>query len=239
MTVLFVTGTSTGVGKTVVTAALAARLAGLGRRVAVVKPVQTGLHPGEPGDLADITRLSGVSETFEYVRLIDPLAPDTAARLRGVAIPTVAELADQAAATSSAYDVTIVEGAGGIFVRLDTNGGTLVDLADGLRSQGQHVLFVVVTLASLGTLNHTELTVGALRHRGFEPAGLLLGSFSHRSDLAEQQSIAELPRVTRVPIVGAIPPGVGQWAADRFQAETNHWLPDLRWIIDRPSPGVS
>ena len=78
MTVVVVTGTGTGVGKTVVTAALAA----IGGRVAAVKPAQTGVLPGEPGDLDVVVRLGGAVTTYEAARLAEPLAPDTAARLR-------------------------------------------------------------------------------------------------------------------------------------------------------------
>jgi dethiobiotin synthetase len=230
VTLVVVTGTNTGIGKTVVSAALAARLVQAGHRVAVVKPVQTGLRPEQPGDLADVSRLSGVTDTYEFVRLLDPLAPDTAARLRGIDIPPVAVLGARLAPLARSYDVTVVEGAGGVFVRLDTDGGTLIDLAGALREHGEDVRFLVVTLASLGTLNHTELTVGALRHRGFEPAGLVLGSFAHTTDLAERQNLTELPRVTGVPIVGALPIGVGDWQPDRFQAAVATWLPQLGWL---------
>ena len=123
--VVIVTGTSTDVGKTIVTAALVATLHERGLRVAVVKPVQTGLAPGEPGDLADIVRLAGPVETHEPARLPDPLAPDTAARVAGASIPTVAEHAAYVAGLAGRgdLDVVLVEGAGGLLVRLDTDGG--------------------------------------------------------------------------------------------------------------------
>jgi len=74
MSVLVVTGTDTGVGKTVVTAALTTLAAARGSSVAVVKPAQTGLAPGEPGDLGEITRLAGAGTPFEYTRYPDPAA---------------------------------------------------------------------------------------------------------------------------------------------------------------------
>ena len=164
MRVVLVTGTSTGVGKTVATAALAATHPGLGRRV---KPVQTGAADGD-SDAREIARLTGV-EVVEWTTLDEPLAPDTAARRQGVEIPTVASYAERIAALP--HDTVIVEGAGGLLVRLDTDGGTLLDLAAALASYGAEVEVVVVVAAGLGTLNHTELTVGALRARGIEPAG--------------------------------------------------------------------
>jgi dethiobiotin synthetase len=84
---LVITGTDTGVGKTVVTAALAALAAGQGQRVAVVKPVQTGAAPGEPGDLDEVRRLSGIEDVHEYARFPEPLAPGGAARRVAVTRP--------------------------------------------------------------------------------------------------------------------------------------------------------
>ena len=166
MTVLVVTGTGTGVGKTVVTAALALRAAESGT-VVVVKPVQTGVGPGstEPADADVVHALTGCA-VQEFTALDDPLAPDTAARLRGVRIPPVGEYADRIRVLAEFHDTVLVEGAGGLLVRLDTDGGTLLDLAAGLGAE-----VVVVVAAGLGTLNHTELTVGALRARGIEPSG--------------------------------------------------------------------
>jgi dethiobiotin synthetase len=82
--VLVVSGTGTGVGKTVVTAALAALAAADGTRVAVVKPAQTGVGPDEPGDLDDVRRLAAVTDLHEYARLRDALSPAAAARRAGV-----------------------------------------------------------------------------------------------------------------------------------------------------------
>ena len=133
----------------------------------MVKPVQTGIGPeyDEPADADVVHRLTGCA-VQEFTALDDPLAPDTAARLRGVRIPPVAEYADRIRVLAEFHDTVIVEGAGGLLVRLDTEGGTLLDLA---ADAGAEV--VVVRAAGLGTLNHTELTVGALRARGIEPVG--------------------------------------------------------------------
>ena len=84
MTVFFVTGTDSGIGKTVVTAALAVTFRSRGHSVAVVKPAQTGLATGEPGDVDEIRRLAGAVDVFEGIRLPDPLAPDRAATVAGV-----------------------------------------------------------------------------------------------------------------------------------------------------------
>ena len=91
MSVLVVTGTGTGVGKTVVTAAVAALARDRGSRVAVVKPGQTGVGPDEAGDLDDVRRLSLVDDLHEHARFPDPLAPAAAARVSGRPAIAVAE----------------------------------------------------------------------------------------------------------------------------------------------------
>ena len=213
--ILVVTGTGTGVGKTVATAALAARASGT---VIVVKPVQTGVLPGEVGDIDDVRRLAGC-EVSEFVRLPDPLAPDTAARLAGVALPTVAEHASRIRALAEDFDTVIVEGAGGVLVRLDSADGTLLDLAVALSAS-----VVVVVAAGLGTLNHTELTVHALRARGIEPEGLVIGSWPTDPALAEETNLVDLPRVTGVRLLASIPAGVGTLDAAAFAEVVPGWF---------------
>lgn len=220
--VLVVTGTSTGVGKTVATAALALREAEAGRSVIVVKPVQTGIAGTEPGDADEVHRLSGCA-VQEFTALDDPLAPDTAARLRGVRIPPVAEYADRIRVLAEFHDTVLVEGAGGLLVRLDTEGGTLLDLAETLAASVP-VEVIVVAAAGLGTLNHAELTVGALRARGLEPAGLVIGAWPDDPDLAERCNADDLPLVTGVPVLATIPAGAGAHARDAFRASAPTWF---------------
>lgn len=216
--VVVVTGTSTDVGKTIVTAALAAATSG---RVLVVKPVQTGVMTGDPGDADVVARLSGV-DVSTFTVLDEPLAPDTAARRAGVAVPTVAEHAARVREVAASYDVVVVEGAGGLLVRLDTDGGTLLDLAADLGTT-HAVEVVVVCSAGLGTLNHAELTVGALRARGLEPAGLVIGSWPPDPGLAEQCNRDDLPRVTGTPLLGVLPAGAGGRDPDAFRAAAPGW----------------
>jgi dethiobiotin synthetase len=219
VSILVVTGTSTGVGKTVVAAALAVQAAATGS-VVVVKPVQTGIGPGadELGDADVVHALTGCA-VQEFTCLEDPLAPDTAARRRGVRIPPVSEYADRIRVLAAFHDTVIVEGAGGLLVRLDTEGGTLLDLAAELGGE-----VVVVAAAGLGTLNHAELTVGALRARGIEPSGLVVGSWPAEPGLAETCNLEDLPRVTGVPVLGCIPEGAGALDRDVFRAEAPGWF---------------
>lgn len=225
MRVVVVTGTDTGVGKTVVTAALACGYVGAGSSVSVVKPVQTGALPGEAADLAEITRLSGVSDTLELVRLPDPLAPDTAARRAAVRLPPVAEHA--AVIAGQTADVVLVEGAGGLLVRLDSAGGTIAGLALRLVSLTVPVDVVVVVRAGLGTLNHAALTVEALRTRGLPPAGLVIGSWPSDPGLAERCNLDDLPLVTGVPLLGRVAQRAAALDTRAFASAVPSWLPVL------------
>ena len=214
MKVLVVTGTSTGVGKTVATAALAATATG---SVLVVKPVQTGALDGD-SDAREVARLTGV-EAVEWTTLDEPLAPDTAARRQGVDVPAVASYAARIAVLTQ--DTVIVEGAGGLLVRLDAGGGTLLDLASLLAGVAE-VEVVVVVAAGLGTLNHTELTVDALRARGLTVRGLVIGAWPAEPDLAERCNLDDLQRIA--PLLAVIPEGAGALDRDAFVAAAPGWF---------------
>jgi dethiobiotin synthetase len=226
VTVLFVTGTDTEVGKTVVTAALAAVQLSLGRTVAVVKPAQTGIGPDEDGDLAEVRRLAGEVATYEGVRLPDPLAPDTAARVAGLELPGLATQRGLIDRVASAHDATLVEGAGGVLVNLGEN-WNLIDLADSARYAGHQVVFVVVARAGLGTLNHAQLTVQAIQARGLEVAGVVVGAWPAEPGLAEEQNVMDLPRVTGVPLLGKVPAGAAALPVRAFRRGALDWVPDI------------
>ena len=223
--VVVVTGTGTDVGKTVATAALAAAATAAGMRVAAVKPVQTGVARHEPGDLEVVRALGGVDTVLEAARLPEPLAPDTAARRAGVALPALAATAARVVELAAGHDVVLVEGAGGLLVRLDDHGATIADLARSVRDVGVEVEVVVVVAAGLGTLNHTALTVEALRARGLDPAGLLIGSWPDAPDLADRCNLDDLPR-TGVPVLGLLPARAGTLAPEVFRSTAPRWL---RW----------
>ncbi|AKT52514.1 hypothetical protein ADJ73_01865 [Arsenicicoccus sp. oral taxon 190] len=226
---IVVTGTGTEVGKTIATAALAVGLQEQRLRVAVVKPCQTGLQPGEDGDLAVVDRLAGGVETVELVRLPDPLSPDAAARHTGRELPPVPVLASQIAqvARRDDVDIVLVEGAGGLLVRLDLAGGTLADLALCLQELGLTVGVIVVATAGLGTLNHSALTAEALQLRGLECLGFVIGSWPESPGLAERLNVDDLPAVTGAPLLGKVPEGAGSWDPQTFQDRAGAWLPIL------------
>lgn len=229
--VLVVTGTGTGVGKTVATAAIAATARRAGLRVAIVKPAQTGLAPGEPGDVHEAGRLAGLDgpDLHEPARLPDPLAPRTAARVGGGWLPPLDGAVDLVVGLAGRRDLILVEGAGGVLVELDPAGATIADLASRLAEQlagrlDPPVATVVVAEPGLGTLNHTGLTVRELARRGVAVLGTLLGSWPDEPGLAERCNVEDLPRLTGVPLLGRIPAGAGRLDPDTFAARAPEWL---------------
>jgi dethiobiotin synthetase len=217
--ILVVTGTGTGIGKTVVTAAIAAVALRAGRTVAVLKPAQTGVTDAEVGDAAEAARLAGGPTMCELGRYPDPLAPATAARLAGLPPVRPAEAAKAAAELARRHDLVLIEGAGGLLVPFDEVDATLADMAGLLAAP-----VLVVATIGLGTLSATALTVEALRARGLACPGVVVGSRPAALDLAARCNLTDLPRVAGVPLLGAVPEGVGALPPVAFQARADGWL---------------
>jgi dethiobiotin synthetase len=184
---IVVTGTDTGVGKTIVSASLARPGA------AYVKPAQTG----DDDDAATVRELSG-ADVFTLARYPEPLAPARAAARAGMATVTVREAAEFV--EQLPHELVIVEGAGGLLVELDSDGGTIADLAQLLDAP-----LIVVARAGLGTLNHTALTVEAIAHRGLRCLGIVIGSWPAEPDLAALCNLDDLEKIA--PVLGRIPEG--------------------------------
>lgn len=167
---VFVTGTGTEVGKTVVAATIARTLAAEGKRVGVFKPAVTGLDEGVETDHALLRRASGSNQSDEEIapyRYGPPASPHLAAALAGEEIDP-ARLRGAAAAAAGDVDAIVCEGVGGLLVPLSP--GYLVrDLAADLGYP-----LVVVAGPGLGTINHTLLTVEAARAAGLEVAAVVL-----------------------------------------------------------------
>ncbi|WP_128976171.1 dethiobiotin synthase [Streptomyces roseicoloratus] len=220
MSIIVITGTGTEIGKTVATSALAALTSAAGRTVAVLKPAQTGVATGEAGDADEVVRLAGPAVTgAELARYPEPLAPDTAARRAGLAPVRPADVAEAARKLAEEHDLVLVEGAGGLLVRFDEEGGTLADAAQLL---GAPVLVVVP--AGLGTLNSTALTAEALRARGIEQLGVVVGSWPDAPDLAARCNLTDLPKAAGAPLLGALPEGAGGLAPEAFRSAAPGWL---------------
>lgn len=229
-TPLVVTGTGTDVGKTVATAALAALARGAGLDAGICKPLQTGLGPDDPGDAHVAARLAGVRRVLEVRRLSDPLAPETAARVAGLPQSALPELLDpirawhaapattRAGCDSTRARLDLIEGAGGVLVRLGTD-LTVLDLAAALQAP-----VVVVARAGLGTLSDTELTVRAIESAGLHCAGIIIGSWPFDPNLAERCNLDDLPRLTGVPVLGRVPWGAGALSPAEFSRRAPEWF---------------
>ncbi|WP_329245189.1 dethiobiotin synthase [Streptomyces sp. NBC_01478] len=228
MPVLVITGTGTEVGKTITTAAVAAAALAAGRTVAVLKPAQTGLRPDERGDADEVARLAGAVTTAELARYPEPLAPGTAARRAGMTPVRPHEVAEAAQKLATEHDLVLVEGAGGLLVRFDEEGGTLADAARLLNAP-----VLVVASAGLGTLNTTELTARELRSQSLDLLGVVIGSWPTTPDLASRCNVADLPEVAGAPLLGALPEGAGTLAPADFRAAAPSWVaPGLDGVWD-------
>lgn len=191
----FVTGTDTGVGKTLAAAALCLVERQAGKTVLYAKPVQTGLHMAEPGDAAFVAAAAKVP-VVECLRFPDPLAPAVAAERVGTTIDVEGLLSDLAKA-GDGFDRVIVEGAGGLLVPL-TDEVSMADLADRLGAG-----LVVVTRPALGTLNHTALTLEAARARGLPVDGLVISGWPAAPGVTEQTNLERLAAMA--PVLGILP----------------------------------
>lgn len=222
MTVLVVTGTDTGVGKTVATAALASHARQLGIDVAVCKPAQTGLADGDD-DLVEVGRLSGVTELTGLARYPLPMAPAAAAEQAGLALPTRGQVLAMIRGVDRSGRLTLVEGAGGLLVQLADGGVTLRDVAAELGAPA-----LVVTRAGLGTLNHTALTLEALAAHGVSCIGLVIGSWPRQPGVVEASNRSELGRLAA--LRAALPEAAavaGDFAAISAQAFDSDWVRTL------------
>lgn len=215
----FVTGTDTEVGKTIVTAAIAARLQARGARVAVYKPTQAGTSAGA-GDIDVVRQLTGIRDVSEGIRLTQPMAPVAAAAQSGGHLPNIHQHVAVINHLASTFDRVLVEGSGGLLVQLDHEGSTLADLHQATTAAGEAV---VVCRSGLGTLNHTALTLEALERRDVPVTGVVLGSWPTNPSEIELSNRSHLSAVG-VPLLGGIPQGAGELLPSEFRDRAPTWL---------------
>jgi dethiobiotin synthetase len=193
----FVSATDTGVGKTFVTAALAAVLRARGRDVAVFKPVQSGALADDPaGDAA----LLGADCVYAFQA---PLAPLVAAEREGRTIE-LDPIVERARELAASHELLLVEGVGGLLVPL----APALDVADLAAALGLPLL--IVARAGLGTVNHALLTIAAAQARGLPVAGVVLNG---RQDESTADNAALIEAGSKVPVLAQIP-----WLADTADA---------------------
>jgi len=198
---LFVTATDTGVGKTEVACALLREARAGGLDAVGMKPAQSGVSGAEPSDADRLLAASGAVEPLAAIcpySFRAPLAPAVAARLEGKELSFERVVAD-ARALAARHAAIVVEGAGGLLVPL-TERETYADLA---RALGLPV--VLVARAGLGTVNHTALTVEALRSRGLAIAAIVLNRTVPEDDPSVVHNAGEIARVTGIAPVALLP----------------------------------
>lgn len=226
---VFVTGSDTGVGKTLVAAALARHLRSRDLDVGVMKPVETGVtDPAGPGaDAALLRWAAGSTDDPALIapyRLRAPLAPALAAKEESVGVD-LAQIVEIAGTLSARHRFTIIEGAGGLMVPLA--GGLLV--ADLVLQLGLPLL--VVCRPGLGTINHTLLTVHAARTMGIPLAGFIINGMPLQPDAAEAAAPHALASLASADLLGVLPRVEG---SEREKVETLAAavaeLPTLPWL---------
>jgi dethiobiotin synthetase len=217
---LLITGTDTGVGKTVIAAAIVKAWRARGARAVGFKPVQTGDEPGSESD-ADVLRGAAIDPpvmplTAPLMQLPEPLAPAVAAERAGLLI-SAADIEERIERLRRDGYSLVVEGAGGVMVPL-VWGYTVLDLAERCELDA-----IVVGRAGLGTLNHVAMTVAMLRARNIPVRGVVLNGRRDPPDLAESTNpsalarmlpreviieVPHLPRATTGEVVSAVVPFV-------------------------------
>ena len=203
---LFVTGTDTGVGKTLVAGAIAGLLSNAGRDVGVFKPISTGCRRQREGLVnADAEFLAHCSnspfslELINPIRYRDPLAPMVAAERAERPIEwDQLELAYKNVVEGS--ELVIVEGIGGVMVPIEKD-YLVIDL---MADMGLPVL--IVAASRLGTINHTLLTIEMCRIRGIKLAGIVINGYqAEQAHLAEESNARVISEVGGVRILNVIP----------------------------------
>ena len=203
---LFITGTDTGVGKTVIAGAIAQWFARRGVPVAVCKPIATGCARRREGlvseDAEFLASCADARHSLEQIcpqRYAEPLAPAVAAQRANEPVdwPRIDRSLQQMCAGSG---VMIVEGVGGVAVPLGEQ-TTLLHMAHWLRLPA-----IIVARAGLGTINHTLLTIGALRSAGVEVAGVVINRYpAENAGLAEETNADAIEKWGGVPVLCLVP----------------------------------
>ena len=216
----FVTGTDTGVGKTVVSAALVIRLRSAGP-TRYWKPVQTGIEQDDDtAEVASLARCSAAELLTTGVRLRRPVSPHLAARLSGVAID-LAPLEDAFNAQAGSAHI-VVEGAGGALVPLND-----IQLMTDLMSR-LDLPVVIAARSTLGTINHTLLTIEALQRRSLYVAGVVMVGPPNSDNRAAIEQYGAVPVLGEMPMFDPLTPErLAAWSETEFD-RGHHLLEMLR-----------
>lgn len=206
---IFVTATDTGIGKTFVTAGLARAFARRGYDVGVMKPIATGCRAADGGrgglvsdDAGTIEEAAGVSDGLDIInplRYEEPLAPLVAARRGGLAVE-IDKVIECHEILCSRHDLVIVEGIGGLMVPI-MEGYFVIDLIKTLEAPA-----LIVVRPSLGTINHTLLTVREARRDGIDLLGIIINyCMEFERDTAIETNRGIIEETAELPVLGVVP----------------------------------
>jgi dethiobiotin synthetase len=198
----FVSGTDTGVGKTVVARALVRALRARGVDVGVLKPIETGVDAAGPLDAIALREAAGVSESVDEVcpqQFALPAAPTVAAAAEGRRVDLGA-VERAFARIAERHEFVVAEGAGGLLVPV-ADGLTMADLSARLE-----LPLIVVARAALGTINHTLLSLEAAAARGLDVLGVVISHADGELSHADAANLGALRDALGARIVGEIPP---------------------------------
>ena len=214
----FITGTDTGVGKTIITAALIKAIKHLGLKACAMKPIETGCLKSKvkvqslnfkdkdevllPSDGIFLKEIAGMDDSIDFIvpiRFKNPLAPLPASEREGIYVD-FEKIKKAYRYLSKKYDAVVVEGIGGLFVPI-TRDYFVLDLAKDFG-----LPLIVVSRPGLGTINHTMLTINYAIKEGLHVAGIII-NYSHRSKgtLAEDTNPEVIKQISPIPIIGIFP----------------------------------
>ena len=223
---LFVTGSDTGVGKTVVSAALMHRLRPQFEQVRYWKPIQTGILQDDDTAMVRVLASCNDSEIYDAgIRLTAPLAPHFAARLQGKTV-SLNDVMDFASKLDIAVDeddrpeqpVYVVEGAGGLLVPINKK-EMMVDLIARLE-----LPVVIATRSSLGTINHTLLSIEALRKQDLKIAGVIMVGDPSPDNREAIEQFGDVPVLGNMPFFENLNArSIAEWSAVNFDKEGRLW----------------
>lgn len=197
---IFIAGTDTGVGKTLVAGGIAAAFKNKGVDVGVFKPFESGTAAGHE-DYKYLKKMARVDDPDDLIcpyRFKEALAPEVAAKRAGVAVDW-RRVVYSFETLSKRHSFLIAEGAGGLLVPL-ASGKTNIDL---IRECSLPVL--LVARLGLGTINHTLLSLESLRSQGIKCLGVVLSQTTESSGVAEETNPEILTELISVPVLGVIP----------------------------------
>lgn len=204
MKAYFIAGTDTGVGKTVITAGLAGSMRKLGVNVGVMKPIATGIPQKKGFKSSDVDIIVEASRTKDSEDLINPVflpiatSPYDATKLLSLHVD-MSLILTSFTKLLSIHDVLLVEGIGGIMTPITQN-FFVIDMI-----KAMNIETIIVTRATLGTLNHTMMTYRLCKDYDIKIKGLVINNFDEKGTVAEKNALVTLHEITGLNILGVVP----------------------------------